>query len=261
MTQKSAFALALPDAYYLDPSDPVGLTGFLRDQGWLATDDAVRDVSPAGEGNMNCAVRVTTATASFILKQSRPWVEKYPHIEAPPERVLREGEFYELVETRGTVAGMMPRLLGFSRKSLMLKLEDLGPAADYTWMYRGSAIAEQDLDHLVGYLSALHAGFTEFERKGAFSNRAMRQLNHEHIFHIPLVPNDLDLDSITEGLQSAADELKGRYAVRHRSSAAGGALPRPGARVAAWGLFPRELGQGQRCGEGHRPGVLLLWST
>ena len=32
----------------------------------------------AGDGNMNCTVRVTTGTGTLIVKQSRPWVEKYP---------------------------------------------------------------------------------------------------------------------------------------------------------------------------------------
>ena len=90
-------------------------------------------------------------------------MEKYPQIEAPAERVLREGEFYELVETRGTVARMMPRLQGFSLKSLMLKLEDLGPAEDYTWMYRGDAIAVQDIDHLV----AICRHFTRVSRSSS----------------------------------------------------------------------------------------------
>ena len=36
----------------------------------------------------------------------------------------------------------------------------------------------------------------------------MHQLNHKHIFHISLAPNDVNLDAITEGLQSVVDALK-----------------------------------------------------
>ena len=88
---RSAFAQALPDAYYLDPADWEGLPAFLHDQGWLPANESIQEVTRAGDGNMNCAVRVTTTATSFILKQSRPWVEKYPEIAAPVERALREG--------------------------------------------------------------------------------------------------------------------------------------------------------------------------
>ena len=205
---RSTFAQALPDAYYLDPTDWDGLPAFLHDQGWLTADESIHKVTQAGDGNMNCTVRVATTATSFILKQSRPWVEKYPQIAAPVERVLREGAFYQLVSAHRDIARMMPRLLGFSRQAAMLQLEDLGPAADYTWMYRGGAIDQTDFDQLSRYLSALHGAFTGFERKGEFANRAMRELNHEHIFRLPLADNDLDLNGITSGLQSVADELK-----------------------------------------------------
>ena len=205
---RSAFAQALPDAYYLDPADWDGLPAFLHDQGWLTADESIREVTRAGDGNMNCAVRVTTTATSFILKQSRPWVEKYPEIAAPVERALREGAFYQLVSAHRDIARMMPRLLGFSRQAAMLQLEDLGLAADYTWMYRGGTIDHTDFDQLSRYLAALHGAFTGFERKGEFANRAMRELNHEHIFRLPLADNDLDLNGITSGLQSVANELK-----------------------------------------------------
>jgi 5-methylthioribose kinase len=38
-----------------------------------------------------CAVE--TATRSFIVKQSRGYVEKYPQVLAPASRVLTEGAF------------------------------------------------------------------------------------------------------------------------------------------------------------------------
>lgn len=46
-------------------------------------DEVVEGVEREGEGNMNCVVRVMTSRRSFILKQSRPWVEKYPGFAAP----------------------------------------------------------------------------------------------------------------------------------------------------------------------------------
>ena len=43
---------------------------------------------PRGEGNMNYTLRVRTNGRSIILKQARPWVEKYPVIDAPDERAV-----------------------------------------------------------------------------------------------------------------------------------------------------------------------------
>ena len=206
--EREAFARTFPHAYFLDTADRDGLTVFLRKTGWLGTGESIGDVSRAGKGNMNLTVRVTTTSGSFILKQSRPWVEKYRQIEAPAERTLQEGAFYELVATHAPAAAMMPRLLGFDRESLMLKLEDLGPAADYTSMYWGDAIDSVDLERLIGYLSALHGAFGEYPRKETFANTAMRQLNHEHIFRLPVSSNDLDLDAITPGLRALAAELR-----------------------------------------------------
>ena len=46
-------------------------------------------IARAGAGNMNLALRVTTRDGrSLILKQGRPWVEKYAHIPAPFERTI-----------------------------------------------------------------------------------------------------------------------------------------------------------------------------
>ena len=60
---------------------------------------------------MNLTLRVRTERRSVVLKQARPWVEKYDHIEAPWERSLSERWFYERVASIPEVAGHMPRLL------------------------------------------------------------------------------------------------------------------------------------------------------
>ena len=62
----------------------------------------------AGEGNMNCTLRVRTNERTFILKQARPWVEKYPQIEAPDERALVEAAFYRIAQVLPSVGSRMP---------------------------------------------------------------------------------------------------------------------------------------------------------
>ena len=56
--------------------------------------ETIVSVDKAGEGNMNLTLRVTTDQRSVIVKQARPWVEKYPDIEASDERILAEIDFY-----------------------------------------------------------------------------------------------------------------------------------------------------------------------
>ena len=50
-----------------------------------------------GDGNLNLTVRLHMERRSGILKQARPWVEKYPHIAAPVGRSAVEAAFYKTV--------------------------------------------------------------------------------------------------------------------------------------------------------------------
>ncbi len=198
-----------PSCFFLDPSDPEAIDQYLRTRGVLGSGDRVRAASKAGDGNMNCTLRVTTGACSFIVKQSRPWVEKYPQFEAPWDRACVEAEFYQLVSTSRSAAGRMPRLIDFNPLARVLVLEDLGEAADYSSLYRGDTISGQEIAVLAGFLSELHGTFGEASAATALRNHAMRELNHAHIFVIPLAQdNGIALDAITPGLAAAAQTLK-----------------------------------------------------
>ncbi len=156
---------------------------------------------------MNLTLRLKTDTRSFILKQARPWVEKYPHIPAPDSRALVETAFYETATTRTTLRDAMPQLLASDPDARVLVLEDLGEARDFTSLYSGERLSRADLDALVSYLVALHVRWKALPK--IFANREMRALNHEHIFRLPLDPdNGIDLDAFTPGLQAASELLK-----------------------------------------------------
>ena len=186
---------------------------------WLLPGETIESITRAGEGNMNLTRRVRTSHRCFIIKQAHPYVEKYPHIPAPVERAEMEARFYRAVSPYAGVARLMPRLLAYDAASHTLMLEDLGEAADCTFLYDGGVLAASELDTLIGYLDAL-AGVHADPRE--FSNRAMRQLNHEHIFRFPLDPqNGLDLDAITPGLRDAAAELQHDSAYKSRVAALG----------------------------------------
>lgn len=209
--RRDLFQEAVPGGFFVDADAPRELERHLRRTGLVGADETIDSVAKGGEGNMNLTLRVATSTRSVILKQARPWVEKYPQIPAPADRALVEIAFYEAVSAVPEMREAMPRLLGADTDSRLLLLEDLGEAQDYTSVYTEGQLGRQDLQGLVRYLTALHAaeGPNHAEGRALFQNRDMRALNHEHIFRLPLVQeNGLDLDGITPGLGAVAQRLK-----------------------------------------------------
>ena len=98
-------------------------------------------IERAGAGNMNLTLRVMPAVGpSFILKQGRPWVEKYKQIPAPADRTLVEAGFYSLVQTDPFLAARMPAILDFDPDNLVLALEDVGEG-DFSAVYGSGSMA------------------------------------------------------------------------------------------------------------------------
>ena len=158
-TRRERLQSVHPEAFFLDGDDLPGLGSYLAARGWLEANEDLRSAEKPGDGNMNYTLRVTTSHRSVILKQARPWVEKYDQIEAPWDRALVEGEFYEVIGQHAELRDRMPTLLGLDPTSRILLLEDLGRGADFTGMYQGEALAVADLDELVAYLVRLHDAF------------------------------------------------------------------------------------------------------
>ena len=111
-SSREHFASRYPEHFFLDPSAPNALEQHLHSAELLGSDERVVDCKIAGEGNMNCTLRVQTTARTLIVKQARPWVEKYPQFEAPWERILRESEFYKRVSSASQAAAAMPRWIG-----------------------------------------------------------------------------------------------------------------------------------------------------
>lgn len=202
---------AYPGAFFLTAAEIPALAAYLAGQSWLQTGELLQGVTQAGEGNMNCVLRIVTSQRSFILKQSRPWVEKYPGISAPWDRALVEARFYGKVESHRTVAGYLPKLLAFDAEERVLMLEDLGDARDFSFLYAstGANADNEDLNMLTDFLIALHTSFRDSSLAAQFANEEMRSLNHEHIFALPLRrDNGLALEAITPGLSLLASQLQ-----------------------------------------------------
>lgn len=207
MTLRAESMRAHPGFPWLDAADLDGLRTFLAQRGWLSPAETLIACEPAGEGNMNLTLRARTDRRSVIVKQARPWVEKYDHIAAPWERGESERWFYARVAAIPMVAAHMPRLLAGDPSARVLLLEDLERAHDRTGVYAGGQLEPEEIDRLAMVLRALHDGTAGDPPQPSF-NRAMRELNHLHCFVVPLDrDNGLALDRFEPGLTAAAAAL------------------------------------------------------
>ncbi|CDF78108.1 5-methylthioribose kinase [Formosa agariphila KMM 3901] len=196
--------------FILDANAQHELAHYLTEKQWLSPEDAIISLSKAGQGNMNYVLRVTTNQGSFIIKQSRGYVEKYPQIKAPEKRVLTEAAFYAKIGTVERIKKRMPELLGLDVSNNIMILEDLGQANDFNSLYDlNKVVSENEISVLVSYLNVLHQQFSKVKADDELDNLEMRKLNYEHIFNYPfLEDNGFDLDTIQEGLQTLAIQYK-----------------------------------------------------
>jgi len=179
------------------------ITDHIRTLGWIPKHVSLANPRPAGEGNMNRTLRFDCVSPgpnspnSIILKQAVPFVAKYPDIPAPIERGAAERAFYQCAENHPQLASRLPRLIGSDKANHLLAFEDLGEAADLSHAYRdrsAAAALPQLLQPLLEWLSHLHS-----ITPPALANHCMRELNHTHIFDLPLqADNGLKLGELTD---------------------------------------------------------------
>lgn len=219
---RDAFPSTHPGVLLLEVDRPAEIGAYLVSRGVLSARDLPVVVEKAGEGNMNCTLRVVTPHRRIIIKQGRPWVEKYDHIEAPWGRTIVEGRFYEAARACPGVASRMPTLLDLDERMHVLTIEDVEDASDFTHLYAGGRMTGEDAGALGDYLTQLHRMPVPASLRPMFANRDMRTLNHEHIFDLPLRDaNGLDLDRLTSGLAALAEDLRRRPAYVERVGALG----------------------------------------
>jgi len=170
---------------------------------------------------MNFLVRVRTESGSIIVKQSRPWVEKYPQIDAPVERVFVEATFYETLKQDHFFDQFVPGLIGFDAKNLMLAMEDLGKSTDFTFLYnKGSSLSASERRSLIEFISHLHN--STFPTRSFPDNAELKKLNHIHIFEYPYLRNNgFDLNTIQNGLQELSLKYKDNELLKRTVNALG----------------------------------------
>jgi len=172
---------------------------YLKDQGYLMPDEAIVKYEKAGEGNMNLVVRITTDVGKVIVKQSRPYVNKFPQIAAPLNRIIIERQYYLAIKNNSILKKYTPEIFDFDDENYTLLMEDLGQGSDYLGLYTGHInISDKELFLLLDYIICLHG----LKNSKFPDNDEMKALNHQHIFIYPfLEENGFNLDSIQPGLQ------------------------------------------------------------
>lgn len=210
---RSRFKTTFPEKFFLNENKEE-LKAYLKKQGWLEEAEEILYAEKPGEGNMNFVLRIATNRKTFIIKQARPWVEKYPQIDAPVERNSVEALYFEIVGKNDWLRDRSPHLLGKDQDNFIFLVNDLGKTGDYTFLYKkGNNLEISVFNQLVDYLSALHQAQVDHFPE----NLNMRLLNHEHIFNYPFLENNgLNLDLFTPGLEKAALPIKKNHILKSR---------------------------------------------
>ena len=212
-----------PSYELLDLKNPASLISVLIHLGVCHRSEAVRSIEKAGEGNMNLVLRVQTENQSLIVKQSRPWVEKYPAIKAPEQRILAEIDFYELANASPQLSRSMPNLIATDPAQRLVVMQDLGQARDFTFLYSKETNTESVSDSFVlaiQWLSKLHREIKPAASKVGCD--ALRELNHAHMFSIPLSDAPaIPLDEVCDGLDEASRFVRESEAIKEAFDALG----------------------------------------
>lgn len=194
----------------LDKNNLSEITQYLQTHGIITSHEFVSKAEKPGEGNMNYTLRLFVDDKTFIIKQARPYVEKYPTIAAPDERILVESQFYQIISSNDFLSHHMPKILLSDAENHMLLMEDLGKANDFSSLYLKENVLSSDNAKMCAvFLNELHKSCKENGKNDLMANHKLKVLNHEHIFIYPfLEDNGFDLDTITKGLQQASLKYK-----------------------------------------------------
>ena len=192
------------------------LTTYLKNKiGFLKLSEIINEIEIAGEGNMNVVLRIKTNKRTFILKQSRPFVQKYPDLPAPIDRINVEKKFYDLMDQNS----FFPEILGYLPSDYILLLEDLGKGEDLTSLYNTRRITSDLIKEFTLGLYYIHKKKAPADYP---ENIELRKLNHDHIFELPFKENNsFNLDHIQKGLENLSNPFKKNNSLKEKVLYAG----------------------------------------
>ena len=174
------------------PLDEATLPDYLRRLGLVRVGDRV-EVEPAGDGNINWVRRARSGERSWIVKQARPELERFPEYRVTTDRILFEARWLATVRPLDAEQ-VCPAVVRFDPEARALVLEDIGdaPRLDHVLARRPDAGCEP-ARRLARFLGAVHAATRDPGLAARFENDAMRRLHGEHIFALPFHPNEFPL--------------------------------------------------------------------
>lgn len=172
--------------------DEATLPDYLRGLGLVRAGDRV-EVEPAGDGNINWVRRARSGGHSWIVKQARPALERFPEYRVTTDRILFEARWLETVRPLDAER-VCPTVVRFDPEARVLVLEDLGraPRLDHVLARRPGAGVEP-ARRLARFLGAIHSATRDPGLAARFENDAMRRLHGDHIFALPFHPNEFPL--------------------------------------------------------------------
>tara|TARA_B100001996_G_scaffold188750_1_gene144454 strand:- start:2353 stop:3345 length:993 start_codon:yes stop_codon:yes gene_type:complete len=154
---------------------------------FMHTKEKILSINRPGEGNMNVVIRVITNQRSFILKQSRPFVQKYPEIKAPIERITVEKVFFEAIKNE-SINNYFPEVLLYDEQEKLIIQEDIVNSNDMIELYDNKILRKGDLIKVVKILKGVHSTNINMDYP---LNLELRKLNYEHIFIIPFLKENI----------------------------------------------------------------------
>jgi 5-methylthioribose kinase len=173
------------------PLDERSLPDYLRSLGILGAREPAR-VEPAGDGNINWVRRVRAPGRSWVVKQARPALERFPQYRAPTERIVCEARWLETVRPLDRER-VCPDVVAFDEAARVLVLEDLGDAPRLDAWLAGGRDAREPAARLARFLGAVHAATRDPALAARFANDAMQRLHGDHVFDLPFRENDFPL--------------------------------------------------------------------
>lgn len=200
--------------------DDENVARYLRDAGVVATAAALV-VEAAGDGNINWVRRVRAPDGrSWIVKQARGTLERFPQYAADPVRLVYEARYLETARRHDRDA-VLPAVHHFDEANRVLVLEDAGDAPRMGELLQRGRDLTGPLEVVVRFLARVHRAGADAGLVERFANQQMRRLHGDHIFYLPFRANDFDLDPTVaeraramwgnENLRRRADRWYERY--------------------------------------------------
>lgn len=201
---------------YFDETTQVKLQTYLQEKAFIKETDRILSLAKAGDGNMNATLKVVTSSAkSLVVKQSRPFVKKFPEFDAPEERILAEAAFYKLIEERHPQQGSMPNLRALDEANCLAIFDFEENAKDGTFLYTFgkedvSPITkdlEQALISIAEWLADLHTINVDDQLQNTvLQNREMAEFQRNQSLEVPFqkLMNQMKATLVPDPLYTAA---------------------------------------------------------